>query len=445
VVRERYARLPIMLAALLAVGLSAPAAAATWTEPVSLLGGSVFLSSSVGAQIVYSADGRAMAWWPAAVDPMTLHTVTAVRDAGGAWRGGAALPAGVIPDFVSYGRARVIGLEYRETPQGDSNGLYVRFGRVGGPLGTARRLSARTYSDATLAANARGGAVVAAATGRSGATEVRASYRPPGGRFAAVRAVSRAWARFPAAAVAGDGTAVVVWWRKYGRAGRRLVEARFHRPRGGWGRVQRVADLPPTELRLSAAGARGRFAVAWAAADISSGGQDEGTRIGAALRGRDGHWRARTLEARSSGAPFEAGGARAFVDRSGRATVVWGGQNPVGVPRVRAARLPTGAMVTLGSVSGLPAALADAALIGDGRIAVVSTEGPRPASQAAVALLPVANIAAGIPQPVAAPAIVPSLAVDAAGRRLTLTWGVPTPSEDQQLASLWTADRSLAP
>jgi hypothetical protein len=103
-----------MLAALLAVGLSAPAAAATWTEPVSLLGGSVFLWSSVGAQIVYSADGRAMAWWPAAVDPMTLHTVTAVRDAGGAWRGGAALPAGVIPDFVSYGRARVIGLEYRE-------------------------------------------------------------------------------------------------------------------------------------------------------------------------------------------------------------------------------------------------------------------------------------------------------------------------------------------
>jgi hypothetical protein len=94
---------------------------------------------------------------------------------------------------------------------------------------------------------------------------------------------------------------------------------------------------------------------------------------------------------------------------------------------------------------GLPAALADAALIGDGRIAVVSTEGPRPASQAAVALLPVANIAAGIPQPVAAPAIVPSLAVDAAGRRLTLTWGAPTPSEDQQLAPLWTADRSRAP
>ena len=88
-----------------------------------------------------------------------------------------------------------------------------------------------------------------------------------------------------------------------------------------------VADLPPTEPRLSASGASRRFAVSWAAGDISSGGEDEGTRIGAALRERDA----------------------------------------------------------------------------------------------------------------------PRLGLDAAGGRLTLTWGAPTPSEGQQLAPLWTADRSLAP
>ena len=410
-----------------------------------LLGESVFLWSPVGAQMMYGGDGRGMAWWPAAVDPMTVHTLTAVRDPGGGWRFGTALPVGVIPDFVPYARTRLIGLEYRETPAGASNGLYVRLGVLGGSLGRPRRLSRGAYSDIALAVNPRGAAVVVVATGRSGATRTRASYRPTGRTFPPLRTVSPAWARFPAAAVAEDGTAVVVWWRKYGREGRRRVEARFHGPRGGWGRVQRVADLPATEPRLSAAGAAGRFAVSWAASTLSSGGEDEGTRIGAALRGRDGRWRARTLEARANGATFDGGGARVFVDRTGLATVVWGGQNPVGVPRVRAARLPSGALVTLRSVSGLPAALADAALIPDGRVAVATAEGARPASQAGVALLPVVNIAAGITQPVAAPAIVPSLAVDTAGRRLTLTWGAPTPSEGPQLAPLWTADRSLAP
>lgn len=435
----------VALALLWAVVLSAPAGAATWGEPAPLLGESVFLWSPTGARMIYGADGRGMAWWPAAVDPMTVHTMTAVRDPGGDWRAGTALSPSVIPDFVPYAQTRVIGLEYRETPGGAGNGLHVRFGELGGPLGEPQRLSRGAFSDVALAANPRGAAVVVAATGRSGATRIRASYRPAGATFPSVRTVSQAWARFPAAAVAEDGTAVVVWWRKYGREGRRLVEARFHSPRSGWGDVTRVADLPPTEPRLSAAAAAGRFAVSWAAADISSGGEDEGTRIGAALRGRDSGWRARTLEARASGAHFDAGGARVFVDPTGRATVVWGGQNPVGVPRVRAARLPNGALVTLRSISGLPAGLGDAALVRDGRIAVATAEGARPASQAGVALLPVVNIAAGITEPVAAPAIVPSLAVDAAGRRLTLSWGAPTPSEGQQLAPLWTADRPLDP
>jgi hypothetical protein len=435
----------VVLALLCAVVLGPPAAAATWTEPMPLLGESVFLWSPVGARMIYGADGRAMAWWPAAVDPMRVHTLTGAREPGGAWRAGAALPAGVIPDFVPYAQTRMIGLEYRETGAGTSNGLYVRFGVLGGSLGQPQRLSRGAYSDVALAANAHGAAVVVAATGRSGATRIRASYRPAGGAFPLVRTISPAWARFPAAAVAADGTAVVVWWRKYGREGRRLVEALFHSPRSGWGGMTRVADLPATEPRLSAAAAAGRFAVSWAAGDISSGGEDEGTRIGAAQRGRDSAWRARTLEARASGGHFDAGGSLVFADRIGRATVVWGGQNPVGVPRVRAARLPNGALVTLRSVSGLPAALADASLVPDGRIAVATAEGARPASQAGVALLPVANIAAGITEPVAAPAIVPSLAVDAAGRRLTLSWGAPAPSEGQQLAPLWTADRPLDP
>src|SRR4029453_13123817 len=199
-VRERYARLCLPLAALLAVGLSPPAAAATWSEPVPLLNESVFLWSRTGAQMVYGGGGRARAGWPAAVDPMTVHTLTAVRDAGGGWRAGTALPAGVIPDFVAYARTRLIGLEYRETTAGTSNGLYVRFGVLGGPLGTPRRLSRGAYSDTTLAANPRGAAVVVAATGRSGATRIRASYRPAGRSFPVLRTVSAAWARFPAAA-----------------------------------------------------------------------------------------------------------------------------------------------------------------------------------------------------------------------------------------------------
>jgi hypothetical protein len=435
----------VLLAALGASAAAPAVAGAQWSEPTSLASGSVFVWSASGPQAIGDAGGRTLAWWPAAADPMVVRTGTAVRDPGGAWRAGPAVAAGVIPDFAPYGRSRVIALEYRETPAGSSDGLYVRLGRLGERLGGARRLSASAYSDTALAANRDGAAVVVAATGRGGASTVRAAYRPRGGRFPRVRTISRTWARFPAAAVSDDGTAVVVWWRKYGREGRRRVEARFHSPRRGWGAVQRVAALPATEPRLSAAAARGRFAVSWAAANLSSAGEDEGTRIGAAVRGRRSGWRARTLEARTSGGRFESGGARVVVDRTGRATVVWGGQNPVGVPRVRAARLPGGALLTLGSVSGRPASLADAAVLADGRIAVVTTEGARPASQASFALLPVANMARGVPEPAASPAIVPSLAVDPAGRRATLSWAAPAPSEGQHVAALWSAERSLAP
>jgi hypothetical protein len=62
-----------------------------------------------------------------------------------------------------------------------------------------------------------------------------------------------------------------------------------------------------------------------------------------------------------------------------------------------------------------------------------------------ILLATVVDLATGMTQPVAAPVIVPSLAVDTPGRRLTLSWGTPTPSEGQQLAPLSTADRSLAP
>jgi hypothetical protein len=62
-----------------------------------------------------------------------------------------------------------------------------------------------------------------------------------------------------------------------------------------------------------------------------------------------------------------------------------------------------------------------------------------------ILLAAVVDLATGMPQPVAAPAIVPSLAVDTAGRRLTLSWGGPTRSEGRQIAPLCKADRSLDP
>jgi len=74
-----------------------------------------------------------------------------------------------------------------------------------------------------------------------------------------------------------------------------------------------VADLPATEPRLSAAGASGRFAVSWAAAKISSAGEDQGTRVGAAVRDRDSGWRARTLEARDTGAQVHGPGLTATL------------------------------------------------------------------------------------------------------------------------------------
>jgi hypothetical protein len=332
--------------------------------------------------------------------------------------------------------------------------VFVAFGRLGDAPRGARRIGDEEFSDLAIAADPRGDAIAVVGTGRSGATLVKAATRPAQGRFARLRTISRTWSRFPAVAVDSGGNGIVAWWRKVG-GGRRVVEARLYRRHGGWTAIERVAELPPSEPLVSVAAAHGTFLVAWASHDLSSGGEDRGTVIGAAVRRLDGRWRARTLERTATGggvrlaSGIDFAGIRALVDARGHGTVVWGGRQG-GALRIEAVRIDRGQIgttVVLSSLTGSDALLSDAVIAGGGRIGIAWIETPSifGTSPPAPSAMSVAVVAPG-PLAPAATVVAPAerhasssrLAFDPATGTLTAVWF--ERSTDGSSATVWASD-----
>ena len=364
-----------LVAAVLALSIASSASAAGWSPPAPLPGASSGELSG-GLSLAFDQDGHGLATWGYGFH--TAATGVETRTPAGDWQRQADELPGLSGVPAQYGKERVMSLTQLELPLPGVSGIFVRFGRLAGFYDHAVRIGDGPASDLAIASDARGNAVAVAGSGRSGATVIQAAARPAGGRFGTLHRISHTWSRFPAVAVDEHGTAIVAWWRKVGSS-RRIVEARLYRPGAGWGPIERVADLPPTTPGLSVAAAHGLFVVGWASHDISSGGEDMGINIGAAVREAGGGWRARTLQRTSRGAvqadpnlPGSSTAIRVFADAQGRGSIVFAGQD-AGVPRVEALRVSPagfGETVTVAGTPGEQEALADAALAPDGRLAV---------------------------------------------------------------------------
>jgi hypothetical protein len=436
-----------------AVALSGAAVAAgAWSTPEQIPGPSAepFVNST---WLSYDATGRAVASWTA-VSPPPSVTATAWRPPGGAWLRGADRASADVAPLARYARDRVVMLIGRQSPRPPAGGVFVAFGRLGDAPRGARRIGDQEFSDLAIAADPRGDAIAVVGTGRSGPTLVKAANRPAQGRFVRLRTISRTWSRFPAVAIDSVGNGIVAWWRKVG-GGRRVVEARLYRPHGGWSPVERVAELPPSEPLVSVAAAHGTFLVAWASHDISSGGEDRGTEIGAAVRRHDGRWRSRTLERTQTGggirlaAGIDFAGIRALVDARGHGTVVWGGQqgSALRIEAVRIDRAQIGTTVVLPSLTGFDALFSDAVIAGDGRIGIAWIETPSVfgTSPPAPSALSVAVVAPGPLAPAATVVARPErhanssrLAFDPATETLTAVWS--ERSTDGSSATVWASD-----
>jgi hypothetical protein len=193
---------------------------------------------------------------------------------------------------------------------------------------------------------------------------------------------------------------------------------------------------------------------------MSSGGEDRGTLIGAAVRRRDGRWRASTLERTPTGGGLRLNGLvsfvgiRSLVDPRGRGTVVWGGQQGA-TQRIKAIRVDRGQFgptVVLPSLTGSQALFCDAVIARDGRIAIAWIETPSlvPTFPPALSALAVAVIPPGPLAPAATVVAPPErhaygahLAFDPATGTLSTIWA--ERSADGPTAAIWTADFSPKP
>ena len=186
---------------------------------------------------------------------------------------------------VLFGSTRALAIEQRGLGfdarcNGYRFSLAARFGRSDGVFGAAdplaRVLVDRLFVDVTFAANDRGDALAAWSEIPRGAAGCGARQRPGAARRRrAVRVVRRSpgsafgvpttlWTgQAPGAVVAsvGSGGDMLVAWQRAG-----LIEARYRRSRGRWGRVLRVAKVHVPEARggpLAAVTSDGRAYLVW--------------------------------------------------------------------------------------------------------------------------------------------------------------------------------------
>ena len=310
------------------------------------------------------------------------------------------------------------GSAYDEFPSLISWALVARNGSLGRvrALRTAKCLTCHVK----LAVNAWGEAI--AAWTESGG--IFATWRPAGGTFTRPARVFRGRnGQYPdlAVAIGADGRAIVV------DAGK-VVLARVHTRRGGFGRVMTVGSGDESVSVAAAVSNGGRTIVAWGSQD---GGEqaDEPWIVRAARLSRGGR-RFSATQTLDPGAVIEnpEGAIALAFTPGGKATVAWSAIGAGGTFPVMAAAAPTGGRFAQPQVLAPSGAVGSVAVRADGAAVVAWSrlEGSQRPVQVFGSVRPAGATTFGAPEPIGGLEtgfFPPIAAFDPVSGRPTVAWG----------------------
>jgi hypothetical protein len=443
-----------------ALALAGNATAATWSAPQTIGPAAPnvaepFVAVGAGGQALLGGD------YSSATPPFPpLGTRVFSRAADGTVRESPSSPTSLAAPPARYGQQRAVLLERDPVNTTRPYRLSVAFASTSGAIGAHRLLTrqAAFYLSPTVAANARGDAIVAWVTpdrtGEHGAVWI--AVRRAGGQFGApMRIVDGAGVDAVAVAVSGKGDLLVAFTRsRYAdvnghRRLQRHVEARWRD--AGHSTFSAVQTLGESRgyalLAAAAAPSSGRMAVAWGTQDAGEEA-NEPWRVYAAVRGAGTRaFRAtQTLEAggaieRPSSAP------RIAFDGTGAATVAW---TSIAKPTPTTLAYPVSAAVTAPDLRfAAPQQLADTgadldlAVAGDGSAALAwahTTEDYQVTDQILAAYRPAGDATFGAAEAVSGSedAAQPAVALDPGTGQPVVVWAAataPKPTPDSPPSS----------
>jgi hypothetical protein len=326
----------LLAVAVAALALAADAGAAGWS-PAQTIGPAApnvanpFLAIGANGQALLGGDYSS----PTPPFPPAGTRVFA-RAADGTVAESPDSPAALAAPPARYAQQRAIVLQRDPVNTTKPYRLSYAFASTDGSIGTTHRLTnaAAFYLSPTVAANARGDAVIAWVTpdktGQHGAVWV--AIRRAGGRFGApTRVVDGAGVDTVAVAVSGKGDLVVAFTRsRYAtvsghRRLQRKVQARWRDAgHSSFSAVQTLGDERGYALLSAAASpTSGRMAVTWGTQDAGEEA-NEPWRVYAAMRGA-GTRAFRATQTLEAGGAVErpSSGPKLAFDGSGGATVAW--------------------------------------------------------------------------------------------------------------------------
>lgn len=218
---------------------------------------------------VTAGDGSVVTAWrwstSQATDDVANRASVISRDRRGRFGPVRPAPARLLA-LRTYGASRTLALSVRLVPPFDRYHLRASFGRTDGRFSApqkivAARLQPFGADEPALAVNSSGRALVSwVEESRLGeGFVVRASERPPGGRFGVPFTVGSTTSQRTAVAVSARGDVTIV----FVRAGR--IAARVRRAGHRWGAIQRLAAANPRydHRLLVAISARGEVRAGW--------------------------------------------------------------------------------------------------------------------------------------------------------------------------------------
>jgi hypothetical protein len=253
-------RATIAMLAVLAAATLAPAARASFAEPVELASG------PVGFNLAAAADAAGFTTLLASSGDHGPRLYE--RPAGGAWSAPTPLPGdprGVAGPVVDAAGKGALGIAWRVDTPRHYTGIAVAMRDPGGTLGQPVQVAgpdARGVRHPALAIDPAGDALLAFHVGtnathlnRGGGIAI--ARRAGGGAFSRPTVVDRAVSSAPAVALAPDGTGIVAWAHDRG------VYAVSIDAGGRIGKVKRIASPGSVASLVAAAGEDGAATVAW--------------------------------------------------------------------------------------------------------------------------------------------------------------------------------------
>ena len=329
-----------------ALGVAAPAGAATWQPPRDVSRPTAFFASE---HIGFDGAGNTVAWWVGNAGKRSFADPTggigpfvarvAVRPRGSDdWRGERRFP--FLSAFAPFGNQRGYGI--KEVVTRTLVTVRAATFTLAGKRLRSQTLQVATRIDSvpSLSVNRRGDAVVAW-TGRVGGKQrIFAALARRGGRFDAPVAVSGVSPLGrPVTAIGAGGDAVVAWPRR-----RSTVEAVVAPDARRFGRLQRVGSTRNGNEIAVAAGSQGAVAIAWTSQPFEGG--DGGMPTGDAILRVSYAAPGARFELRGSPAKgAEVASPRVAFDSNRNATVVWRDGRAIRASELRPASLTPAADV----------------------------------------------------------------------------------------------------